>query len=700
VAVSQDSAIALNPLDILSWYDGPQVPDPITFVIGEDWLDKPNLYPRQGTMLKLIFLRDDLFTGYDREVIDEWIADFERTNPEAGLENKFTAETKGCQPDIYQRIDFLKERGYKWFPEVLLAIGRRGSKGYISALAMAYVLWNYMAKGNPQSHYGISQEKALACMIFAGKKEAAKMNLWGDLFAVLTTAPCFTEYISAPLAESLTIYAPFDFVRMRQLAARGISSAKDMASFQILPRESTLIAPRGPAGFIIGFDEAAHVKNAGTTRAFGDVYNAARPALDQFGRDGFAILPSSTWEMVGHFYKLWELSLEREPGKFGELAPSYPDKLMLQLPSWGTYKDWERAHLLPLFPQGFTGDLGEYDPSHLPVLPPLKGAIQSYDEAMRREERANPDTFKVERLSDWATAMDAYLNTARVTQMFSPWEGRQDGPAELVMQTTGPLIIDYRAHGDPSNVNCRFGFSVAHAEPGPDGMAHAVFDLIHYWDPADFEDHTIDYDVVTDWIFNNVVRRFQPSELTFDQFNTPATVQRRSKMVRGAHLQKNVQVYVRTATAQLNWATYETFKAALNMGLVHAPPHAEAQDELKFLQKPEGQQKVICPDSGPVQTKDIADTLAIVTASLLGEQMRAFIASDLARQRPGLSLPGGVDPYDRFSPEAVNPLASQLGRGAMARGVRPGQHPGGGLGGYGRRTPRGASPGSGRRHRS
>jgi hypothetical protein len=691
-----------DPLDILSWFDGPAVPDPVTFIVGEDWLDKPNIYPRQVTMLKLIFLRDDLFTEYDRAVINEWIDDFKATNPEAGLENKFNAQTNGCQPDIYQRITFLKERGYKWFPEVILAIGRRGGKGYISALAMAYVLWNYMAKGNPQAHYGISQEKALSCMIFAGKKEAAKMNLWGDLYAVLTTAPCYTEYISDALAESLTIYAPYDHVRIRHQEARGIKSMKDMASFQILPRESTLIAPRGPAGFIIGFDEAAHVKNAGTTRSFGDVYNAAKPALDQFGTDGFVVLPSSTWEMIGRFYELWQLSLEREPGKWGELAPSYPDKFMLQLPSWGPYKDWERASELELFPPGFVGDLGEYDRAPLPRLKPLKGAIQVYDEAMMREERANPDTFAVERQSHWATSLDAYLNTARVTQMFSPWEGRNEeyGRPELTMQVSGPLIIDYRAHGDPSSVNCRFGFAVAHAEPGPDGLSHAVFDLIHFWDPADFENHTIDYEHVLGWIFENVVRKFQPGELTFDQWNSAASVQALQKMVRGAHLQKNVQVYERTATASLNWATWETFKACINMGLVHAPLHAEAAEELKFLLKPEGQAKVICPDSGPVKTKDIADAVCITAVALLGEQMKAFIGADLARQRPGLSLPGGVDPYDRFNPETANPLAAQLGRGGMARGMRPGMRPAGLNGLPSRRSPRGAGAGMGRRHRS
>jgi hypothetical protein len=180
-----------GPLDVLGWYDGPPVPDPITFVIGEDWLDKPQLYPRQATLLKIIFLRDDLFTDFDRAVIADWQRRFAETNPEADA-GKFSAQTKGLQPDLMQRIAYLKKRGYKWFPELIIAIGRRGSKGYLSALCMAYVLWNYLAKGNPQEFYGIDENKPLACAVFAGKKEQAKENLWGDLYSVITSAPCFT----------------------------------------------------------------------------------------------------------------------------------------------------------------------------------------------------------------------------------------------------------------------------------------------------------------------------------------------------------------------------------------------------------------------------------------------------------------------------------------------------------------------------
>ena len=657
---------------------GPQLPDPITFVIGSQWLDRPNLYPRQATLLKIIFLRDDLFTDYDHQVIAEWIAEFRATNPNAGPDNKFQAHTNGIQPDVYERIAWCKARGYRWFKEVLMAVGRRGSKGYVCSLAMAYVLWSYICRGNPQEHYGVDRDKQLAVLIFAGKKDQAKANLWGDLFNAIVGSNCFSAYISESGAEHLTIYAPYDEIRAAKLAAKGIRSTRDIASFGVYPRESTLLSARGPAACILGFDEAAHVKNAGTTRQFGDVYGSATPALDQFGRDAFIVIPSSTWEMTGKFYQLWELALEQEPDDRGDLTGVYPNKMMIQLASWDPYKDWQDAQDLDLFPAGFAGDLGEYEGRELPRLPAMKGAIQVYDDEMAREERANPDTFAVERRSHWQTAMDAYLNPGKVDAMFEPWYERPEmlGPPRLEMQVQGPLTIQYRAHGDPANVNCRFGFAIAHTEMGPDRMLHAVFDLIRFWDPADYEDHFIDYDEVTDWIFDHVVQKFHPTELTFDQFNVPSTVKRLQKKVHAGRMPKRVIVYERPATGPLNWATYECFKGALNMGFVHAPFHAEASDELKFLRKPEGQAKVIPPDDGPVVTKDIADCISIVTAELLGEQMAVFLGDTLGGQRPAGSMhPSQTDPMNRFDPATMvpNPHAAALGGQMLARGSRAGQ---------------------------
>lgn len=633
-----------SPLDIVEWFKGVEVPDPITFVLGPQWLARPNLYPRQATLLKVIFLRDDLFTPYDREVIAEWMENYQNSKGEGD-----EIGDNGTPPDLYERIAWLKSRGYKWFKEVMLALGRRAGKGYVSALAMAYVLWNYMGKGDPQDFYGIDRDKELVALIFAGKRDQAIANLWGDLYNVITTAPCFAKYISRAQGQSLSVFAPHDFVRIADMEARGIRSTRDPATFQILPKESTGLAGRGPASFSQGYDEMAHVVKATAKADAKDVYSSASPSLDQFGKDGFLVAPSSTWEMIGQFYELCEQAQANENGQ-----PLYPTKLLLQLESWEIYYDWERAGYLPALPEGFTGDLGEYTGAEGPPLyfQSLRGAIQTYDEEMQQIEAANPDTFAVERRSKWASVLDAYLDASKVDQVFQPWMDRPEvyGPAHLTMQRQGLLVTTYKAHGDPAEVNCRFGFAVAHEELDADGVAHAVFDLIHYWDPAEFPEHTIDYDEVMDWIWDNVVLKFHPEELTFDQFNNIATIQRLQKKVRASHLPKRVNVFEKTATNALNWTRFETFKAAINMGLVHAPPHEEAKKELTFLQRGNGN-KVDHPTAGPVQTKDIADCLVEAVHTLLGEQMNNFLNKDLRNFRPGGGLPGGVDPLARMSSE-------------------------------------------------
>jgi hypothetical protein len=659
---------AVGPAQIAELFMGVQVPDPITFVMSPQWLNRPNLYPRQATLLKIIFLRDDLFTDYDHQVIAEWIEDFDtETNPD------------GLCPDIYERIAWLKAHGFKWFREVLLAIGRRGGKGYISALAYAYVLWHYMAKGDPQDHYGIAEGKQLVCLIFAGKKEQAVKNLWGDLNSVVTAAPCFAKYISRAQAESVSIYAPHDLVRMHQQAMRGISSTIDQASFALMPKESTTLAGRGPASFALGFDEMAHVVKSVAKNDAGEVYEAATPSLDQFGKDGFMIAPSSTWAKTGKFYELCMQALENEDG-----APVYPEKLLVQLPSWGPYEDWERADDLPVFPDGFGGDLGEYiEPKTTLGFKTLRGGIQVYDEQMAKIERANPDTFAVERRSKWQAALDAYLNPKKVSAIFGLWPSRPPhyGSPLIERQSQGLLVTSYKAHGDPANVNCRFGFAVAHEElvmvPDERGqqqpIAHAVFDLIHHWDPADFPNNTIDYDVVTDWIWDNVVKKFHPEELTFDQYNSPATVQRLQKRVRNAALPKHVNVFEVPATAPLNWSRNEIFKAAINMDLVHAPDYPEAEAELTFLTKPEGVNRVECQTTGPVQTKDIADCLIECVHQLLGEQMNNFLNKDLRAIRPSGGLPGGIDPMQRMSNDYTTPQDALSGFHRSRGTGRPGQ---------------------------
>ena len=73
------------------------------------------IFPRQATLLKLIFLETEHMTAYDLDVIEHWCEGFKRHK-----------DIFGVQPDIWQRIEYLKARGYRRFPHIQAVLGPDG----------------------------------------------------------------------------------------------------------------------------------------------------------------------------------------------------------------------------------------------------------------------------------------------------------------------------------------------------------------------------------------------------------------------------------------------------------------------------------------------------------------------------------------------------------------------------------------------
>lgn len=656
---------------VQTWPGNIEVPDIIEFVCSDKYLNRPNLYPRQATLLKTIFLQDELFTQYDYDVMEEWTEGF-ILDPEKAKDVLRYEGNNGIQPDVLDRIKINKSIGRKWFREVDAVIGRRGSKGYLGGLAGAYVLWHYMSHSDPQGHYGVDRDKRLSAMVFAGKKEQAKVNQWKDLTNVILGSECFAPFISRPQTESLTIFSPHDRNRMMDLERKGIETEVDIATFEVIPKESTAMSGRGPAAFMQFYDEMAHVVKGVAKNDAGEVYDSATPALDQFGVDGFIYAGSSPWQMLGKFYENYEQALEVDSVTH---EPAYPEMLMVQLTSWDPYEDWERASHLIARPERETYvrdiDTNEIKRRVLHAIPfePLRTAIQTYDEQMRQLERANPEKFAVERRSHWAAAMDAYLNPNRVDEMFDPWQGRV-----IQMQSQGILTVTYKAHGDPGKSGDRFGFAIAHAEEGPDGYNHVIFDYITAFDPAEDEwtkpgTHELDYARVEEALWE-IIKKFVPDEVTFDQWNSASVIARFQQRLLQKPFPKRVVVEERTATAKRNWQVAEVFKTALGMGLVHSPYHEILEQEAKFLQVRGG--KVDHPTAGPVQTKDVWDCVAECVYALVGEQMLTFLGQTLAGLPVVAGQAGGSDPFPHSrESEEVHGQLSGITR--SRGGGRPGQ---------------------------
>ena len=623
-----------------------EVPNIIDFILRPDFLGVERLYPRQATLLKVMFLEAELLTPYDLTVLAEWVDDYSLIVDEDGT-TRYDG-SRGIVPDWEQRMAKSRAAGRRWFAETVAVTGRRGSKGFTASVSSAYVVWNLLALDDPRAYFGVTRRKRLELMVLAGQADQARTNQWQDLVDVIRDAPCFERFIADVSSDTLRLFVPAQL-------AEGSRPKPGDAAIRITAKPATTLAGRGPAAFGLLFDEMAHAQASGANRSAEETFTAATPALAQFPEFSFLWEGSSPWQQTGRFYQNYLAGLRVDPETYE--AINY-DTLVFQFPSPELYRDFERTGPggLLIYPGG-------------PTFPGITRPIYAYDDKARRDEQANPDTYRVEFGAQWATTQDAYLHEDDVAAMFGPWP---DEP--LAIQTHGRLGTVYISHCDPSVSGANFAVVIAHRE-GPDdqGAHHMVVDYIHVWQPADFPGHKIRYGIVEDHL-KELIRHFPLKRLSFDPFNSAGIIERLQEYTaRTPGLPRRTLIDLVKPTAPRNRMLAETFKTALGLRLVHAPFHRLAQQELLFLQE-FANGRVDHPTGGPVQTSDIADCLFELAYQLLGDNAGYGTNETLSNLRLHASQPGGLFIPDR---ESAHEALGQFGRdrALRARAIRndPGQ---------------------------
>lgn len=580
----------------------------VDFALHPDFCGQ-RLYPRQLTFLKLVHLETEQMTAYDLEVIGEWAEGFTR--------NK---ERFGVQPDIWERVKYLRDRGYRHFPHVQAVMGRRASKGKVGGILGAEKLAWFFSLDDWQNFFGISPGKSGYLSVIATTETQARKFQYADIREAVESCAYLQPHLAYSKENALAIRTPTDIARLARMMREGVPVDHEIASLHAVAMASTSASGRGGAGISNYFDEFAHaLTGTGGGRDSAEVYAAYQPALDQFGKYSFTYVPSSPWSKTGKFFDLYtegsvlmesfrggqkvtkvvsedELGINAE-SEILEIAAN-PEMLILQCPSWELYRDWERGP-----------ELVGYD---------FKGPISVFDLRMRRLEQADPDKFAVERRAQFASVVDAYLDSRKVDAMFEPLEWRHP----LTPQKGGQPRYTYRMHVDPGLVNCNMALAIAHLEDAPpdehgDVWPHVIFDYLKVWNPADYPDHTIPYHQVQKEIAELLVAFPTTSVATFDDWNSASTISALKQQ-----FAPRINIRVEHFTKQSNMARAEKFKAAINLGWVtsYADNFFEQggsllEQELKFLQLKNGQ--VIKQDFGPVQTKDLADAVMVVATSLL-----------------------------------------------------------------------------------
>jgi hypothetical protein len=615
LAAREEGRIASAPMDPLV------VPDPIEFTLSDAYLDQPRLYPRQGTLLKTVFLRDDLYTEYDHQVLAEWMRGFvrpPRPEPHELSRGWHYEGVCGIPPDTLGRIAVLQKRGRFSFREVVLPIGRRGGKGHLGGLCGAYQLWRILALGDPQAFFEMRPGRVISMSVFGANRQLARANQWLDLVDTIVMAPCFRPFVQRLTRDRLVLATPAD------LASPGRPWS---GSIEIVARETTEIAGRGAASVALFFDEFAHVSASNSAVDSDRLYAAATPALDQFRGYELIFEASSPSQQSGAFFANYQRGLAIDPASEHSLNREI---FVAQLPSDGPYLDWPHAHTIPTRPDD-TPTLG---PAAVPAAyPQITWPTQVMDEELRKLEGDDPVRFRVERLAHWANVEDPYLNPALIERMFAPY-----GDRVPQRQHAGALGLDYVAHGDPATRHDRFAWVIGHRE-GPDehGRYHACIDKLDYWSPADFDDHEIDYLALEEHFITDICN-FMPYSVTFDQYSSVPVIQTLQQRINHAQLAKRVSFDQRPHTHTGNLELAEVFRAALALGLVHCPYDRLVDDELRFLQERNG--RIDHPDTGPVTTNDVAMSLMVVVYELIGYQNGFALKEALASVQPhGTNVP-------------------------------------------------------------
>ncbi|AON96993.1 terminase [Mycobacterium phage Tonenili] len=600
------------------------------------------LYPRQMTLLKLIYLETETFTDYDLTVIDEWAQGF-----------KNRAHPIGVQPDIMDRIKLLKSLGYTHFPHVQMVLGRRASKGILGGLVTAERIAYLYSLGSWQQYYNQVPGQVAEIQVVAPSLNLAVTRQFKDIRNAVMGCAYLREHIVGDKITEFFIRTPGDEQTIIENKLAGVDSDREIATIVCKAATAASTSGRGGTGFVNCYDEYAHMlTGTGSSKTGEEIYDAFQPALDQFGKDAMTYLASSPYSKIGKFYELYQQGSVTLPeynareGKLetqsfadraaaqdiddddgGAVSVAEPTFLIVQLPSWELYRDWDRSNQIPMRPgkrRAFARWTGPVQ-----YRPDPKG---SPDERLQERRRLrNPDKFKVERGGQFATVQDAYLDENKVDQMFLP-PGWRD---PLVPQDRGRFSIAYRAHADPSRTNANFGFCIAHLEDAPPDehgyiWPHVIIDVLKVWKPEDFPEHTLDYVQVTEELDAYLTRFPTIKKMSYDQFNSAGLISHQKRSF------PNIRILQQTFTEQQNQDRFEKFKSALNLGWVHSYRDDFAEDgqsllelELKFLQeKISGSKiKVDKQDIGPVQTKDLADCVMVVVTDLLHDSLDRWYKS-------------------------------------------------------------------------
>lgn len=198
--------------------------------------------------------------------------------------------------------------------ELILVLGRRSGKTMLSSVISAYELYKLLMVGNgdPYVYYGIPYDKEIAILNVATSRGQAG-RLFADIKARIRNAPFFRGRIAGVGADAIRVYTDVDLAKKEDPTI----NVPVEGSVLIVCGHSNPDSLRGYQTICLLFDELAFYdesdKVSGTY-----FYNTLKASVGDFSRmgAGLTISISTPGPKTGVFYKLWKETMDiNVPGK-------------------------------------------------------------------------------------------------------------------------------------------------------------------------------------------------------------------------------------------------------------------------------------------------------------------------------------------------------------------------------------------------
>ena len=214
--------------------------------------------------------------------------------------------------------------------QILLAIGRRGTKSTTISIYVAYKLYEILNQYHPQDYFKIlPNDPMVVTMAALGEKNANK--LFGKFAGIIRPSPFFKPYmLEEPITTELKIWSRYDLDHIDERKGGAHTHSITVTAVPNTP------GVRGDNNIFALMDEYAHFNSSGSSTRDKPldeaIYEALTPSVTGFkhpdGRPfGMTLIFSSPNGKKGNFYKECKMAFE---------MGSENGVLAIQAPTWET----------------------------------------------------------------------------------------------------------------------------------------------------------------------------------------------------------------------------------------------------------------------------------------------------------------------------------------------------------------------------